>query len=58
MSRDPMRIDSYHHLSRYDGLEYPWINEGMSVLRRDCLPSDLKDQIDRAGIELTSIKTI
>jgi L-fuconolactonase len=53
-----MRTDSYHHLWRYDSLEYPWINEGMSVLRRDCLPSDLKDQIDQAGIELTSIKTI
>ena len=48
-----MRIDSHHHLWRYDSLEYPWINEGMSVLRRDYLPSDLKDQIDRANIQGT-----
>ncbi len=30
-----MRIDSHHHLWRYDSLEYPWIDEGMSFLRRD-----------------------
>jgi L-fuconolactonase len=48
-----MRIDSHHHLWRYDRREYPWINEGMSVLRRDYLPADLKEQIDQAGIQGT-----
>jgi L-fuconolactonase len=48
-----VRIDSHHHLWQYDSLEYPWINEGMSVLRRDDLPADLKVQIGQAGIQRT-----
>jgi L-fuconolactonase len=48
-----MRIDSHHHLWRYNSAEYPWINESMSVLRRDYLPADLKVQIDGAGIQAT-----
>jgi len=48
-----MRIDSHLHLWRYNSLEYPWINDGMSILRRDYLPADLKDQIDQAGIQGT-----
>ncbi len=50
-----MRIDSHHHLWRYDSLEYPWISQGMSVLKRDYLPADLKDQIDQAGIQRTIV---
>ncbi len=37
----------------YDSVEYPWIDEGMSVLRRDYLPIDLKDQTDQARIQGT-----
>jgi L-fuconolactonase len=44
------RIDAHHHLWRYDPAEYGWINEKMSVLRRDFLPADLQPLLDRAGV--------
>ena len=46
-----MRIDSHHHFWRYDPVEYNWINEDMRRIRRDFLPSDLKQEIDAAGID-------
>ena len=44
------RVDAHHHLWRYDPAEYGWINEKMSVLRRDFLPADLQPLLDRAGV--------
>jgi len=35
------RIDSHQHFWRYDPVAYPWINDGMGVLKRDFLPNDL-----------------
>lgn len=35
------RIDAHHHLWRYNNDEFAWINNEMSVLRRDFLPADL-----------------
>lgn len=46
-----MRIDAHHHFWKYDPAEYGWIDERMSVLRRDFLPADLKGETSRAGIE-------
>lgn len=46
-----MRIDAHHHFWRYDAAEYPWIGESMGVLRRDFLPSDLRTEIQAAGID-------
>ncbi|MGA9717379.1 MAG: amidohydrolase family protein [Acidobacteriaceae bacterium] len=50
MTTTPVRIDAHHHLWRYTPEEYGWINEQMSVLRRDFLSDDLKPLLDRAGI--------
>jgi L-fuconolactonase len=50
-----MRIDSHHHLWRYDRSQYPWITEDKSAIARDYLPSDLKLLIDQAGIEGTIV---
>ena len=46
-----MRIDSHQHFWQYDPVEYGWIGEEMSALRRDFLPADLQVEIDAAGID-------
>jgi L-fuconolactonase len=46
-----MVIDSHHHFWKYSKEEYPWIGQGMDVLRRDFLPADLKKEIEAAGVE-------
>src|SRR5664280_2585048 len=46
-------IDAHHHLWRYSAQEYGWIDEEMSALRRDFLPSDLKAAMASAGIDGT-----
>jgi L-fuconolactonase len=46
-----MRVDSHQHFWRYDPLEYAWIDDAMSALRRDFLPSDAKREMDAAGFE-------
>jgi len=43
-------IDSHHHFWAYDPVEYNWISDSMSVLRRDFLPADLKQHMDATGI--------
>jgi L-fuconolactonase len=50
MNTTTHRIDAHHHLWRYDPAEFGWINEKMSVLRRNFLPADLQPLLDRAGI--------
>jgi L-fuconolactonase len=46
-------IDAHHHLWRYTPAEYGWIEEPMSVLRRDFLPKDLAVEMAAAGIDGT-----
>lgn len=48
-----MRIDSHQHFWKYNPVQYGWINNNMSVLRRDFLPEHLAEEITRAGIEGT-----
>lgn len=48
-----MRIDSHHHLWRYEPREYAWIDENMGVLRRDYLAEELEAETARAGIGAT-----
>jgi L-fuconolactonase len=45
-----MRVDSHQHFWRYHPAEYGWIDESMSRLRRTFLPSDVKREMDAAGI--------
>src|SRR3954470_24884154 len=44
-------IDSHHHFWKYGPEEYGWISDSMSVLRRDFLPDDLRNEIASAGID-------
>jgi L-fuconolactonase len=49
------RIDAHHHLWRYVPAEYPWMTDGMEVLRRDFLLEDLKAVTALAGIAGTVV---
>ncbi len=46
-----MKIDAHHHFWKYTPAEYDWIDDSMSAIRRDFLPSDLKRELDVAGME-------
>ncbi|MGH8264210.1 MAG: amidohydrolase family protein [Steroidobacterales bacterium] len=42
-----MRIDSHQHFWRYRAADYPWMSDGMTVLKRDWLPRDLKPLLEQ-----------
>ncbi len=46
-----MRIDSHHHFWDYSEAEYGWINDRMSVLKRDFGPSDLQPVMTKSKID-------
>ena len=50
-----LRIDSHHHLWRYNATEFDWIDDSMSVLRRDFLANDLKIEASSAGVTGTVV---
>jgi L-fuconolactonase len=43
-------IDAHHHFWQYSPEAYPWIGDGMSVLRRDFLMPDLRPLMEAAGV--------
>jgi len=45
-----MKIDSHHHFWNYDPVRDDWINDSMSVLKRDFLPSEFQTELDSCGI--------
>jgi L-fuconolactonase len=45
-----LKIDSHQHFWHYTPREYGWINEQMSVIRRDFLPGDLRTEMLAAGV--------
>lgn len=46
-----MRIDSHHHLWKYDPKTYPWIQEDMEVLKKDYLPKTILPLLEEQGID-------
>jgi len=46
-----MHIDAHQHFWNYDPREYQWIDETMTPLRRDFLPPDLQDELEREGFQ-------
>lgn len=46
-----MTIDAHQHFWKYDPKSHAWIDENMSIIRRDFLPSDLKPVFDANGID-------
>jgi len=45
-----LKIDSHQHFWQYNSNAYGWINDEMSVIRRDFLPDDLREEIAPAGV--------
>jgi L-fuconolactonase len=45
-----LRIDSHHHLWRFNPTEYDWIHDSISMLRRDFLPGELETEATRANV--------
>ena len=48
-----MIVDAHQHFWRYDPRDYAWIDDRMSVLKRDFLPGDLEPLIRQQGIDRT-----
>jgi len=46
-----MHIDAHQHFWIYDPRGYEWIDETMTPLRRDFLPSDLQGELQREGFQ-------
>jgi L-fuconolactonase len=46
-----MKIDSHQHFWKYNTAEFGWINDNMSVIRRDFLPSDLQRELQSLGFD-------
>lgn len=46
-----MKIDAHHHFWNYNPVEYDWIDDSMPVIRRSFLPTDLRNEIETAGID-------
>jgi len=44
-----MRIDAHQHFWIYNSAEYAWIDESMSLLRRNFLPEDLRPELGNSG---------
>ena len=45
-----MIIDAHHHFWKYDPVTYGWINDEMKEIRKDFLPADLKETVEKAGV--------
>jgi L-fuconolactonase len=46
-----MRIDAHQHFWHYNAEEYGWIDDSMSILRRDFLPEHLEPELKQAGFD-------
>jgi L-fuconolactonase len=45
-----MIIDAHHHLWKFSEKDYGWMDDSMSVLKRDYLPAELENEIAKAGV--------
>ena len=50
-----MMIDAHHHLWKYNPEEYEWIDDSMSVLKRDYLPEDMEPELQLTGVSGTVV---
>ena len=48
-----MIIDAHHHLWKYNEVDYTWMDDSMSVLKKDYLPADLEAQLPRSHVSGT-----
>jgi L-fuconolactonase len=50
-----MYIDAHHHLWHFDSVEYDWIDESMSVLKRDFLVEELEKTLIINGFDASVV---
>jgi L-fuconolactonase len=48
-------IDAHHHFWKYNHQDYGWMDESMSVLKRDYLPEDLEKELLASAIDGTVV---
>jgi L-fuconolactonase len=46
-----MKIDAHQHFWKYSPVEYGWISDEMSSIRRDFLPDDLRENLTATGFD-------
>jgi L-fuconolactonase len=46
-----LKIDSHQHFWQYDPVKYDWIDDSMSVIRKDFLPQDLEPVLKANGFD-------
>ena len=46
-----MTIDSHQHFWNYDPVKHSWIDDSMSIIRKDFLPNDLKTILNENGVD-------
>ncbi|MDN3670956.1 amidohydrolase family protein [Echinicola jeungdonensis] len=46
-----MKIDAHQHFWEYEPVKHEWIDQSMSKIQKDFLPSDLKPLLDKEGID-------
>jgi L-fuconolactonase len=51
MPASPLVIDAHHHLWQYSASEYEWIDDRMTILRRDFLPAEFIAELTNTGID-------
>jgi len=44
-------VDAHQHFWKYNAVDYGWIDNTMSTLRRDFLPQDLQNEINKNAID-------
>ena len=50
-TRPAIRIDAHQHFWQYHAPEFDWIDDAMSMIRRDFLPADLEPQLQANAID-------
>ncbi|MBI1808173.1 MAG: amidohydrolase family protein [Ignavibacteria bacterium] len=46
-----MKVDAHQHFWKYHPAKHRWITDSMAALKRDYLPTELKQEIDNAGFD-------
>jgi L-fuconolactonase len=46
-----MKVDSHQHYWRYASEDFPWINDGMPALQKNCVPGDVLPALQAAGVD-------
>jgi L-fuconolactonase len=46
-----MTLDSHQHFWHFDPIRDSWIDDSMKAIQKDFLPKDLKQELDKKGIE-------